>query len=60
MDYKTILYTINLFLSMFVLSGINFDKIMKRNKFIEARVLILVFGFAISYLITNFMVDFIS
>ena len=60
MDYKTILYTINLFLSMFVLSGINFDKIMKRNKVIEARLLILVIGFAISYLITNFMVDFIS
>ncbi len=60
MDYKTILYTINLFLSMFVLSGINFDKIMKRNKVIEARLLILVLGFAISYLITNFMVDFIS
>ncbi len=60
MDHKTILYTINLFLSMFVLSGINFDKIMKRNKVIEARLLILVLGFAISYLITNFMVDFIS
>ena len=60
MDYKTILYTINLFLSMFVLSGVNFDKIMKRNKVIEARLLILVLGFAISYLITNFMVDFIS
>ena len=60
MNYKTILYTINLFLSMFVLSGINFDKIMKRNKVIEARLLILVLGFAISYLITNFMVDFIS
>ena len=60
MDYKTILYTINLSLSMFVLSGINFDKIMKRNKVIEARLLILVLGFAISYLITNFMVDFIS
>ena len=60
MDHKTILYTINLFLSMFVLSGINFDKIMKRNKVIEARLLILVLGFAISYLITNYMVDFIS
>lgn len=60
MNYKTILYTLNLLISIFALSGLNFDKIMKRNKPIEARVIVFILSFASSYLITNFIIDFIS
>ena len=60
MSFKMILYVINVFLSTYILSGINFDKIMKRNKVIEARILVLVLSFMASYLLTNFIVDFIS
>lgn len=60
MNYKTILYTLNLLISIFALSGVNFDKFMKKNKPIEARVIIFILSFASSYLITNFIIDFIS
>ena len=60
MNYKTLLYAINLLLSMVALSGVNFDKFMKRNKPIEARVIVFILAFAASYLVTNFIVDFIS
>ncbi len=60
MNYKTILYTLNLLISIFALSGVNFDKFMKKNKPVEARVIIFILSFASSYLITNFIIDFIS
>lgn len=60
MSFKIILYVINVFLSTYILSGINFDKVMKRNKIIEARILVLVLSFMASYLLTNFIIDFIT
>jgi len=60
MKYKAIIYAINLFLSVWALSGINFDKFMKLNKPTEARILVLILGISFSYLITNFIVDFVS
>ena len=60
MKYKSLIYALTFFLSMFVLSGVNFDKFMKRNKPIEARVIVFILAFAASYLVTNFIVDFIS
>ena len=60
MNYKTIIYATTLLLSMAALSGVNFDNIMKRNKPYEARILVLMLGFAMSYLVSNFIIDFIS
>lgn len=60
MKYKSLIYALTFFLSMFALSGINFDKFMKSNKPIEARVIVFILAFAASYLVTNFIVDFIS
>lgn len=60
MNYKTIIYATTLLLSMASLSGVNFDNIMKRNKPYEARILVLMLGFAMSYLVSNFIIDFIS
>ena len=60
MNYKTLLYAINLLFSMVALSGVNFDKFMKRNKPIEARMLVIIFGIATSYLVTNFIISFIA
>lgn len=60
MKYKSLIYALNFFLSMFALSGVNFDKFMKHNKPIEARVIVFILAFAASYLVTNFIVDFIS
>lgn len=60
MNYKMILYVIFILLSTYTLSGINFDKIMKRNKPIEARVLVLILSLLMGYFLTNFVLDFIG
>ena len=60
MNYKIYLYAIFTFLSIFMLSGVNFEKFMKTNKILEAKFLIMALSFALSYLITNFIVDFIN
>ena len=60
MNYKIYLYAIFLFLSIFALSGVNFNVIMKKNKAIEARLLVMILGCAFSYLLTTFVVDFLN
>ena len=60
MNFKIYLYVISVMLGAYILSGINFDKIMKKNKVIEARLLVIVLSFIIGYFITNFIVDFTS
>lgn len=60
MNYKAFIYVITLFASIFALSGINFDGFIKTNKAIEARLLVLLLSMATSYLVTNFITDFLS
>lgn len=58
--YKVLLYVLCSFISFFALSAINFDNLFKKNKIIEARILAITLGFALSYLLTNFIADFLS
>ena len=60
MNYKAYIYIITLMISMYALSGINFDRIIKTNKTIEARVIVILLGIGLSYLATNFITDFIQ
>ena len=60
MNYKAFIYVITLMMSIYALSGVNFDGFIKSNKAIEARLLVILLGIAISYLVTNFITDFIS
>ena len=60
MNYKILLYAFFLLLSVFVLSGVNFNGIMKKNKEIEAHLLVIVLSISISYLLTNFVWDFLN
>ena len=60
MNYKVYLYVINVLLATYGLSGINFDKIMKSNHQIEARVIVILLSFIVGYLVTNFIVDFLA
>ena len=60
MSYKVFIYVITLMLSIYATSGINFDGFIKKNKAIEARVLVILMSIALSYLATNFIYDFIS
>ncbi|MCI8671656.1 MAG: DUF1146 domain-containing protein [Bacilli bacterium] len=60
MELKVYLYVFFTFMSVFIFNGINFNLIMKKNKVIEAKLLVLSLSFALSYLLTNFVIDFIS
>ncbi len=60
MHYKIYIYVISVMLSTYTLTGINFDAIIKKNKNIEARLLVIILSFIMGYLITNFIVDFAS
>lgn len=60
MNYKIYFYAIFMFLSIYILSGINIEKIMKKNKIVEAKLLIMVLSIALSYIVTNFIFDFVN
>lgn len=60
MNYKAIIYVITLFISIYALSGVNFDGFIKANKALEARILVILLSIASSYLVTNFITDFVS
>lgn len=60
MSYKIYLYAIFTFLSIYMLSGVNFEKFIKTNRVLEAKFLILALSMAFSYLLTNFVWDIIN
>jgi len=60
MSIKIYLYIITTMLSAYSLTGINFDKFWKTKKIIEARVFIIILSLIMSYLLTNFIVDFLT
>ncbi len=60
MQFKIYIYVISVMLSAYTLTGVNFDSIIKKNKRIEAILLVILLSFIMGYLITNFIVDFTS
>lgn len=59
MNYKIYVYVICIFLSIFALTGVNFEKITRKDKVLEIRILVLILGFILGYLLANFIFDFI-
>ena len=60
MNYKAYIYVISVLLSAYALSGINYDGFIKKNRALEARVLVVLLSLALGYLITNFITDFLN
>ena len=60
MSIKIYLYIITTMISAYSLTGINFDKFWRCKKNIEARVFIIILSLIMSYLLTNFIVDFLT
>lgn len=60
MNYKVYLYVFFTFLSIFAFSSIDFSKFLRAEKNIEARIIVFILSFAFSYLVTNFIYDFIT
>ena len=60
MNYKTYIYIVSVLLSTFALSGINFTNVFKKNKEIEAKILIVLLAMSFGYLVGTFVIEFIE
>ena len=60
MNAKVYIYILTTLLSAYTLTGINFNKFWNYKKTIEARIFIILLSLIMSYLLTNFIVDFLS
>jgi uncharacterized integral membrane protein (TIGR02327 family) len=60
MDYKIYIYVICIFLSAYAISGINFNNVFRKNKVIEARLLVLLLSLALGYLVGSLVISFVS
>lgn len=60
MNYKIYVYVICILISVFSLTGVNFEKITRKNKITEIKVLVLILGFILGYLLANFIFDFVE
>lgn len=60
MNYSVILYIVFTFLAVFGVSGINFDGFIKKGRTREAKVLVMLLSFALGYLATRFVLEFLN
>lgn len=60
MNIKVYLYIITTLLSAYTLTGINFNKFWNAKKGIEAKIFIIILSLIMSFLLTNFIVDFLE
>ena len=56
---KTILYIIACLIVMWALDGVRINEIFKKNRYIQSRLLYLIIMFSLSYLLVNFIYDFL-
>lgn len=58
--YKTLIYIFCVLISVFVLSGINFNDFFKKNHVVEARIFIIIISFIMGYLLGSFIIEFLT
>lgn len=56
---KAVLYVFTLIMTIWAMEGLDLNKIFKQSRIYQARIMYLIFAMSISYLVTNFMYDFI-
>ena len=57
---KAVLYVFTLIMTIWAMEGLDLNKIFKQSRIYQARIMYLIFAMSISYLVTNFMYDFIT
>ena len=60
MDYKIYIYVICIFISAYAISGINFNNVFRKNKVVEARLLVLLLSLALGYLVGSLVISIVS
>ena len=58
MNYKIYGYVFFSMLSAFALSGVNFNKFLKQDRYFEARILAMILSMVLGYILTNFIWEF--
>ncbi len=58
--YKIITYVFVTLACAFSLSGINFNNFFKKNHIVEAKLFVVFITLALSYLVTNFIIEFLE
>ena len=56
--YNLLLYVLVLIMVIWAIDGININHIFKTNKIFQARIFYIMIIFSITYLVTNFLIDF--
>ena len=57
---KMILYIIIALICMWALESVRFNEIFKKNKYWQSRIFYLMILFSLSYLVVNFIYDFLN
>ena len=58
--YNLLLYCIVLVIVIWTMDGININGIFKKNRIYQARVFYIMLIFSLTYLVTNFILEFIN
>lgn len=58
--YKALIYAISVLVSVYALSGINFNNFFKKNHELEAKTLIIILSFGLGYLLASFVINFLE
>lgn len=58
MNVKFLLYLITIPFVMYALDSLNINQLFKKNKILQARILYIIIGLVLTYLLVNFMYDF--
>ena len=56
---KVILYIFSLVMTIWAMEGLDLNKLFKQGRVYQARLIYLMLAMSISYLVTNFIYDFI-
>ena len=58
MNIKFFLYLVTIPFVMYALDCLNINHLFKKNKILQARILYIIIGLVLTYLLVNFMYDF--
>lgn len=58
--YNLLLYSIVLVIVIWSMDGLNINHIFKKNRVYQARVFYIMITFSITYLVSNFIIDFLN
>ncbi len=56
--YKVIIYSLSVLISVFALSGVNFNNFFKKNYKLEAKIFVIILGLIMGYLLGSFIIEF--